>query len=269
VKDNKEVTVSGLTIYPVKSLQGITLKTMKIGEKGPEMDRRFMVVDASGRFLTMRTLHRMCLIGTELLPGKLLLRARKLPPLIVKLDRPGSQKQVTVWKDTVLATDMGQEASEWFTEALGQEVHLVFIPDDVIRLVDPQYATTPQDQVSFADAYPIHLISEASLGDLNFRLKTPVPMNRFRPNIVVSGCEPYEEDTWKKIRIGNVILSIVKPCSRCVATTVDQASGERSDEPLATLAKYRKQEKGIMFGQNCIQQNAGSIALGDEVEILE
>lgn len=269
MKDNPERTVSGLTIYPVKSFQGISLKTMKIGSKGPEMDRRFMVVDSNGRFLTMRTCHKMCLIGTELLPGKLLLRSRKLPPLILKLDKFSEEKQVTVWNDTVLARSMGQEASEWVSEALGQEAHLVFIPDEVIRQVDQKYATSVDDQVSFADAYPILLISEASLGDLNFRLESPVPMNRFRPNIVVSGCAPYEEDTWKKIRIGNVVLDVVKPCSRCVATTVDQASGERGTEPLAMLATYRKQEKGIMFGQNCVHKNLGLIALGDGVEVLE
>jgi uncharacterized protein YcbX len=148
-------------------------------------------------------------------------------------------------------------------------MRLVFMPDASRRQVNQNYAPSPDDVVGFADGYPFLLISEASLKDLNQRLNAPVPMNRFRPNLVISGCLPYEEDTWKWIRIGEVRFKVAKPCARCIVTTVDQSTGEKGVEPFQTLAAYRKQEKGIMFGQNLIHTTQGVLSIGQTVEVLE
>lgn len=266
---DNEKTVSAITIYPVKACKGISLQSVAMSPKGPLMDRRWMVVDAGGHFVTQRRIPKMCLIETELLPGRLLLRAKNHPPFILKLDGDKEMRQVTIFKDTLMAKDEGKEVSEWLSDVLHEEVRLVFLPDDIHRPVNPKYAVSEKDEVSFADGYPVLIISEASLGDLNLRLKTAVPMNRFRPNLVISGSTPYEEDTWKKIRIGSIIFECVKPCSRCTVTTVNQATGEVSDEPLQTLATYRKQENKIMFGQNCIHCGEGVISVGNKIEVLE
>lgn len=266
-KDNP--TLSALNIYPVKSCKGISLQSVEVGSKGPLMDRRWMIIDQENRFMTLRSTPQLCLIEAELLSGKLLLRAKRHPPLIVPFGKEGEKKPVVVWKDTTWAIDQGDEAAEWLKEVLQIDARLVFLPDETVRAVNPNYATKESDEVSFADGYPFLLISEASLGDLNLRLETPVSMNRFRPNLVISGCEPYEEDSWKKISIGSIVFDCVKLCSRCVAVNVDHITGEKSDEPLQTLASYRKFEKGIMFGQNCIHQNHGRLSLGNEVKILK
>ena len=140
--------------------------------------------------------------------------------------------------------------------------------DADIRPVNPMYAHSENDQVGFADGYPILLLSEASLDDLNSRLETPLPMNRFRPNIVVTNTEHYAEDTWKTIRIGDITLDIVKPCARCAITTTNQDTAERGKEPLKILSTYRNHEHGVIFGQNIIHRNQGQINIGDTVEIL-
>ncbi len=260
--------LSAIYIYPVKSCKGIAVSSVEVGPKGPSMDRRWMIVDKDGRFLSQRQVPHMCLIETELLPGKLLLRKRGMPPLILPFGKEGVKREVVVWKDTVAAVDQGDSAAEWLQEALQLEARLVFLPDETVRSVDGRYAKRASDEVGFADGYPFLLISEASLGDLSLRLGAPVPMNRFRPNLVISGCEPYEEDNWKQISIGSITFDCVKPCSRCVTINVDQITAEKSLEPLATLAGYRKVEKGIMFGQNCIHSTSGKLTCGSEVKIM-
>ncbi len=270
--DERKFTVSSLFIYPVKACKGVSLTKMQIGKKGPVGDRRWMFVGDDGRFLSQRQHPKMCFFEAESQSDKLIIRSKNLPPLIVKMQNLEEKKmrQVTIWKDTLEVPDMGPQASEWASDFFGFPAHLVYIPETVHRKVNPKYATKEADEVSFTDGYPVLIISEASLGDLNLRLKEPVPMNRFRPSIVISGCDAFEEGTWKRIRIGSTTFSLVKPCSRCVVTTVDQATGiaDPQGEPLVTLSQYRKTEGGIMFGENAIHENEGSISLHDEVVVL-
>jgi uncharacterized protein YcbX len=161
---------------------------------------------------------------------------------------------------------LGEEVSQWFSEFLELSCQLVYMPDNSYRPVNSRYASHNQ-QVSFADGFPFLLISEASLQDLNERLDQPIPMNRFRPNLVVSGCEAFAEDSWRSIRIGSIPFHVVKPCERCLITTVDQAQGIRGKEPLQTLAQYRLSNGKILFGQNLIPAELGTLQVGDSVEI--
>ena len=177
---------------------------------------------------------------------------------------------MNIWKSkNVQAVDQGDESAGWFSDWLGAPVRLVHFADGYKRIINEKYAVNADDHTGFADGYPILLTSEESLQDLNTRLAAgPIPMNRFRPNIVVKGCEPYAEDTWNKIKIGDVELAVVKPCARCEVTTIDKVTLKRSHEPLKTLGKYRKHALGAIFGQNVIPLNRGSLELGMSVEVL-
>lgn len=265
----KKIVLSELYIYPVKSCKGMPQESIQVGLKGPEYDRRWMVVDSSGRFLSQRILPQMAWIHTSLDERHLFLSAPSMVPLIVERDPVGQPRKVIVWKDTCTAHDMGDKAAEWLSQFLGMEVRLVFLPEDSVRKINPKYATNPDDQVGFADGFPFLLISQASLSDLNQRMSKSLRMNRFRPNLVLSGCEPYEEDNWKKIRIGEIIFHFVKPCSRCIITNVDQERAQKSNETLEALASYRKADGGIMFGQNLVHEGIGNLKVGSEIEILE
>jgi uncharacterized protein YcbX len=186
------------------------------------------------------------------------------------IHKTGFTEPVSIWKsEGVQAVDQGEEAAQWFSDWLGTSVRLVHIAEGYQRRLNPQYAVRADDHTGFADGYPILLISEESLQELNSRLEIPVPMNRFRPNLVVRGCEPYAEDTWNKIRVGDVELAVVKPCPRCEVTTIDKVTLERSKEPLKTLGRYRRHELGAIFGQNVIPINEGSLRLGMNVEVLK
>ncbi len=187
------------------------------------------------------------------------------------VDQDGRRVAVSIWKDDgVGAVDQGDAAADWFSAVLGRSVRLVRFADDFVRQVDQRYAPRETDQVGFADGYPFLIISEASLADLNTRLDEPLPMNRFRPNIVVSGApQAYAEDTWKEIRIGDVGFDVVKGCARCAITTTDQVTTRRSKEPLRTLMTYRPVRKsGPLFGQNAIHRSTGTIHVGDSLEVL-
>jgi uncharacterized protein YcbX len=176
--------------------------------------------------------------------------------------------QVTIWKDSVTAQRVSTQVDQWLSTAIGTPCHLVYIPDDEIRSCDPEFAQA-DDRTGFADAFPLLLISTASLDDLNQRLQQPVSMQRFRPNIVVEGCDAFAEDNWRKFTLGNIPMRGVKLCSRCVLTTVDPKTGKRTGaEPLQTLMGYRKQGKNVYFGQNIIHDALGSIQLGDRVVVL-
>jgi uncharacterized protein YcbX len=181
----------------------------------------------------------------------------------------GTPWPVNVWKSKgVHAIDQGEEAAAWFSDWLGTPVRLVHFADGYRRRINEAYAVNPDDHTGFADGYPILLAAEEGLQDLNSRLEFPIPMNRFRPNLVVKGCEPFAEDTWNRIRIGDVELAVVKPCARCEVTTIDKDTLERSKEPLKTLGRYRKHKLGAIFGQNVIPLNEGRIRLGLGVEVL-
>lgn len=264
--------LSAIYIYPVKSCRGISLDSTRLDVWGLEYDRRWMVVDPNGCFLTQRQLPRMALIETALDFKTLWLSAPNMPDLCLSLSiEHADEVSVTVWTDRCQAIDLGHEAAEWFSSFLGVSCHLVRMSETFIRPINQNYTSqdTQNAQVSFADGFPVLLISEASLDELNSRLEKPIPMNRFRPNLVVTGCEPFGEDRWHTIRIGSLIFCGVKLCRRCIITTIDQATGSGGKEPLATLGTFRRINDGIIFGQNLVHIGVGELQLGNTVEVLK
>jgi uncharacterized protein YcbX len=263
------ITVSNLIYYPIKACRGIEVESACVERMGLEHDRQMMVVTPEGEFLTQREHPRLALVRPKLENGKLELSAPNYDAIQVGIQTSGTPWLVNVWKSKgVHAIDQGEEAADWFSDWLGASVRLVHIADGYRRTINEHYAVNSDDHTGFADGYPILLTSEEGLQDLNSRLESPVPMNRFRPNIVVKGGEPFVEDIWNRIRIGNVELAVVKPCARCEVTTIDKDTLERSKEPLKTLGKYRKQKLGAIFGQNVIPLNEGRIQVGMNVDIL-
>jgi uncharacterized protein YcbX len=260
--------LSGLHVYPIKSCGGITIEEWEVDERGLRHDRRWMLVDEAGRFMSQRRFRRMALIGVRIEHDGLIVEAPDMPPLEVPLRPPAGRLILArVWDDLVEASLVSDDAGYWFSEFLGVRCRLVYLPDRSLRPVDPAYGE-PGDQVGLADGFPFLLISEASLADLNARLEQPVPMNRFRPNLVVCGCEPFAEDGWKLVRIGQITFRVVKPCSRCAITTVDQRTAATSKEPLRTLARFRRSGTKVLFGQNLIHDKTGTLRTGDPVEIV-
>jgi uncharacterized protein len=263
------ITVSNLIYYPIKACRSFEVDSSCVERMGLEHDRRMMVVTREGEFLTQRELPRLALVTPKLENGSLELSAPNYDSFQLGLQTSGTPWLVNVWKSKgVHAIDQGEEAAQWFSDWLGMPVRLVHVADGYKRLINEQYAVNPDDHTGFADGYPILLTSEEGLQDLNARLESPVPMNRFRPNIVVKGSAPFVEDTWNRIRIGDVELAVVKPCARCEVTTIDKETLERKKEPLKTLGKYRKQKLGAIFGQNVIPLNEGRVRLGMPVQVL-
>jgi len=271
--------VSGLFIYPVKSLRGLAINSAAVDALGLVGDRRFMVVDEQGRFLTQRTLPRMALIATELTARDLVLRAPHGGSCAVPLRAaaPAPLVPVRVWQsEGLLAEDCGVEIAVWLSDFLRTPCRLVRIGEKFSRPILKPGKARPGDLVSFADGYPFLLVSEASLADLNDRLagrgEDALPMGRFRPNLVVTGCAAFAEDTWPRVRIGNIVFRAGGPCGRCIVTTTDQLTAERGKEPLRTLATYRRDAADptdINFGQNLIHETkSGTLRLCDAVEAL-
>ena len=264
--------LTGINIYPVKSTRPIALSESEVLPRGLLWDRRWMLVDSEGRFITARQYPVLAMVDTALGAETLDISAAGRAGLQVPLAEPAAPSiPVTVWKDRCAAVPVGATADGWFSDYLGIPVRLVRMTDALVRPVNPDYGG-PADQVSFADGFPLLLIAEASLHDLNRRLATPVPMQRFRPNLVVDGEQPYGEDHWRRVRVGEVEFEGVKNCSRCVFTTIDPRTGvmDGGREPLRTLASYRRREGGgVFFGQNLIPRSGGTVRLGDRVRILE
>ncbi len=225
-----DITLSAIHVYPVKSLAGFAPPSAEVHPRGLADDRRWMLLDAAGHFLTQRSLPRMALLSVSLSPTFLKITTPNSLPLLVPLETPTNgalteeMLTVQVWRNVCSALPVGAEADAWLSEALGQPCRLVFMPESVRRAVRPG-SSGEEGIVSFADGYPLLLVGEASVADLNARLETPVPVNRFRPNLVVSGSGAFAEDGWKRIRIGTATFHVVKPCDRCVLTTIDQATG--------------------------------------------
>ncbi len=265
------IQLTEINYYPIKSCRGTSLAEAQLGPRGILHDREFMVVQAAnGSFLTQRELPRLALIRPELTGGRLRLTAPASEPFELAVATEGPRQRVVVWNDTCEAVDQGEAVADWLSSFLGAAVRLVRIAEGFVRKVTPDYAISPRDEVGFADGFPLLLATQESLDDLNQRLATPLPMNRFRPNLVISGSgEPFAEDRYQTIRIGEVIFHLVKPCSRCVTTTVDQATGQTGHEPLTTLASYRRQGSKVLFGQNLIHASEGRIRRGDAVEVLD
>ncbi|HSB03085.1 MAG TPA: MOSC domain-containing protein [Anaerolineales bacterium] len=263
------ITLSNIIYYPIKACRGFDVDSACVERMGLEHDRRMMVVTEQGEFLTQREYPRLALVTPQLSDGTLELSAPNYDSIRLGIQTSGTPWPVNIWKSKgVHAIDQGEEAARWFSAWLGTSVRLVHFADGYKRNVNAEYAVNQDDYTGFADGYPILLTSEEGLQDLNSRLEIPVPMSRFRPNLVVRGCEPFAEDTWNRIRLGDVELAVVKPCARCVVTTIDKETLEQSKEPLKTLGKFRKQKLGAIFGQNVIPLNEGRIRLGMNVEIL-
>lgn len=261
--------------YPVKGAGGVFLPEARVDEFGVRLDRRWMLVDDDGVFLSQRNHPRLALLRPRVEEDALLLEAPEMEPLSLPVEPDGPPVEVRVWGSVVEAVHVGAGAAGWVAAFLGEPARLVFMPRSTLRPVDPAYlpadrADAGDPRVSFADAFPFLLISCESLDELNRRLERPVPMNRFRPNLVVRGeGRPHAEDAWRRLRIGDMELDVVKPCDRCAVTTVDQGSGERGVEPLRTLATYRKSEGKAWFGQNLVHRGSGTLRVGDPVQVLE
>jgi hypothetical protein len=265
------IQISGLYTYPIKSCGGIRHQAIDLDQRGLTYDRRWVVTDPLGQFFTMREYHQMALIQPMLTDSEMILTYPDMPTLHIPLATGnGKKREVVVWKSVSTAVDEGDEVAAWFSQILGTPSRLFKMADDFYRKTSTEF-TDVAGELGFADGYPILFISQASLDDLNVRLteqgKDPVPMSRFRPNVVLSGTQAYAEDTWKHVTISGIRFDIVKPCARCVMTTVDPTTGQVPDvkEPLATLASYRKSPKDPLFGQNVIHRGVGILSVGDTI----
>lgn len=261
------ITVTALFVYPVKSCRGIAVRQAQAEARGLQYDREWMVVTPEGRFLTQREEPRLALVTTRLARDRLELAAPGLPQQSVPLHRAAGRpaREVTVWRDSVLAIDEGDAVAAWFGEHLRRDVRLVRFDDSRPRRTDPAWSQGLDGESAFSDGYPVLVLSQASLDDLNARLPVPLPMDRFRPNVVLQGCVPYAEDALQELAGDEVKLRLVKPCTRCVITTTDQASGvSQGDEPLQTLRAYRWDAglRGVKFGQNAIVATRGALSVG-------
>jgi uncharacterized protein YcbX len=262
--------LSNLTYYPIKACRGFDIPESLVERMGLADDRRMMVVTPEGEFLTQREHAKLALITPTLKNDSVTLSAPNFDSIHFAIQRSGTPTPVNIWKSKgVSAIDQGDESAQWLSDWLGVSVRLVHVDSKFKRKLNPEYAVSDEDHTGFADGYPILIISEESLRDLNSKLRATLPMNRFRPNIVVKDCKPFAEDTWKRIRIGDVEMALVKPCPRCEVTTIDKETLERNKEPLKTLGTYRKQKGGAMFGMNVIPLGEGKIKVGTSVEILE
>ncbi len=283
--------ISSLHVYPVKSCAGHELTRAELDTRGIRDDRSWIVVgDGGGQPgqpgpsgssgppgsraplspLTQREAPALALVQPALASGGLALSAPGMEDLSVPRLEEGPNRKVDVWGDLCDGIDQGDDAADWFSTYLDASCRLLSFSPDFVRPVDPDFARRPGDQVGFADGFPLLVISEASLADLNARLETPLRMNRFRPNVVVADCPPYAEDTWKRVRAGEVEIDLVKPCGRCATTLVEQESGTPGKEPLRTLATYRKFDRPApSFGHNAVHRSPGVLEAGMAVQILE
>jgi len=267
--------ISEINIYPIKSLRGISLESSIVEISGLRYDRRWLLVNEKNEFLTQRNFAKLATLSVKINKNKICVSSNDSSIDIPLLPKTPILQTVKIWSARVGAVVYEKETNDWFSDVLQTNCKLVAMPEETKRKVNYFYRVHEEDTVSFADAYPFLLTGENSLGDLNAKLKKKILMNRFRPNFVVSGSQPFEEDNWKKIKIGETVFHLVKPCARCVVTTIDQETGiSDGREPLKTLSTYRilkrSIKKKIMFGQNLIAENAGGeIKIGDEVEVLE
>ena len=262
--------LSEIIVYPIKSASEISLKNSFLEQRGLTHDRRWMVVDKSARFITQRTSPKMALLKTKIFDSTLRLSAPGMSELKLPLFKiEGIPKMVEIWGERCEALLADKQSESWISEFLGEKCNFVFMPDHTNRQVDQKYAIG-KNQVAFSDGFPLLMIPESSLKDLNSRIPEEISMKRFRPNLVVKNTLPYQEDNWRVIRIGECELQIAKPCSRCVLITVDPETGKFSGrEPLKTLAKYRKFNGEVVFGQNLIPRSSGKIEVGMKIEILK
>lgn len=260
--------VASLHIYPVKSLGGVSCSSYRFDPWGPQHDRRWMVVTPDGHFLTQRQLPIMATIRPTVRTDGLSLEHRGADRIDVPYPDRTSMRFVRVWKSKVMASDAGDEVAQWLTKRVSRPCRLVYM--DAPEQARPQSYNGRDYVSSFADGFPGLLCAQASLEALNKRLNHFVPMERFRPNIVISGSQPWEEDQWGVLHVGEARLRVMKPCTRCVITTVDQKTGEipHIGQPLQELGHFRRTKAGITFGQNLVVEKPGYIRVGDDVRVL-
>jgi len=258
--------IEEIFIYPVKGCAGISLDQAILDDFGLQYDRRYQVVDADNRFFSQRNKPIMCRISTSMINGQLTLHYPGVYDLKIQNSTSGHERKVVIWDDEVLADDMGDESADWLSSILGEKARLVQIGskyDRKVRVGDSVYST----QVHFGDSQPLLIISKESLDDLNSRLDVPISMDRFRPNLVISGLEPYGEDKIQELRTDSVHLKFTKKCARCTVTTIDQNTGISGSEPLRTLTTYRKEGSKVFFGAYYLALNQGVIKQGEQIRV--
>ncbi|HRH59398.1 MAG TPA: MOSC domain-containing protein [Chitinophagaceae bacterium] len=264
------LTVSELFIYPIKSLGGISVASATVTEKGFEYDRGWMLVDENNIFMTQRELPAMALLQVMLADNGLNVQHKHNHASITIPYQPqtNAMMMVQVWEDFCMAQLVSKEADEWFSEMLSISCRLVYMPADTKRTVDINYAFN-NETTSFSDGFPFLLIGQSSLDELNSRMREPLPINRFRPNIVFTGGHAFEEDELAHFTINDINFYAVKPCARCPITATNQQTAERGKEPLLALSKFRRREYNVYFGQNLLHKGDGKIRVGDAIEVLE
>ncbi len=260
--------ITALYVYPIKSLGGVSLNRAELTDRGFRYDRRWMLIDSENRFLSQREHAEMALLQVEIEEAGLKVYDKRDPAdylIIPFIPQTNDFVMAQIWDDVCQAVLVSPEADAWFTAKLNINCRLVYMPDGTLRQVDTKYAEEG-DITSFSDGYPILLISEESLKDLNTRLPETVGMERFRPNMIIAGVEPYQEDVMQRFIVNSIPFSGVKLCARCIMTTIDQENAVKNKEPLKTLATYRRKGNKILFGQNILHGNTGIIAVGDELQ---
>lgn len=266
------IRISELYIYPVKSLAGIKLSSSTLSQFGLRYDRRWMIVDTAGKFLSQRELPKMATIKTSIVNDKLVLTHNEKSINVAEIQPLSERITVTVWNDTLEAVKTDDQVNRWLSQVLAQDCQLVYMHKQAKRQIDKDYAENNQ-YVSFADAFPILVISQASLDELNSKLDKPVNINRFRANMIVSGSKAHEEDYWQDLSINDIQFKAVKKCSRCIIPSINQSTGKQDNvKMLSVLNRYRKEDKKIKFGQNLIYKNASAIqgkiiSCGDEIKL--
>ena len=259
--------LSTINLYPVKSLAGISVNRWPVTKTGLQYDRKWMLIDNAGQFLSQRQLPQMALIKTELSDSHLILRAPGMENLFLPLTQAdGEAITSTIWRDQCEARNVSREADQWLSSFLNYECRLAYQPNEIIRQVDRHYGRQT-DAVAFSDGFPFLIISENSLVSLNQEMQLNLPMARFRPNLVISGCGAYAEDSWREISIGAIDFRLPKPCSRCVIPTIDPETAQTGKEPLRTLNRTRKWQNNVYFGQNALHNQCGTLTVGDTVDI--
>lgn len=261
-------TLSNIFIYPIKGCAGISLESAEVLDRGLQYDRRWMLVDDSGQFISQRSHPQLALFETAIIDEWLFVSYEDDTHQVPLKDVGEDHRQVVVWDDTLKAYIANAEDSKWFSDRLGMTVTLVSMHKDSHRPVDPRFSVSQKEEVSFADGYPFLILGHASMNLLNEKVTgEALLIDRFRPNLVFEGGTPHVEDTWRSFSVGEVAFHGVKPCARCQVTTINQQTGAQGKEPLLSLAKYRKLGNKVLFGQNCLLETGGTIKVGDQIVV--
>lgn len=265
--------LSEIYIYPVKSLGGIRLEEAEVTDRGLQYDRRWMLIDENNRFISQREYPQLALFEVAIKDSNLVITNKKNGKILTVsnslINSDSSSINVTVWDDEVVACEVSKKANDFFTQAIGMSARLVYMPDESQRKTETDYSLKGDEITSFSDGYPILIIGQSSLNDLNNRLAEPITINRFRPNFVFTGGTEFEEDEWHEFKVGNIKFFGVKPCGRCILTTIDPLTGEKKGkEPLLTLNRYRKASNKILFGQNVLISQLGRVSVGDKIDVI-